>query len=151
MDQRTVSIIGVTLLVLFLALAIPTMMDKTTYPNEADLELSEGDTREVTNGLEITLTDTSNTDATVDLTDLETGVTANYTIATGDTVSYSLPGGDGNITADTTTNQDATFTVDYSPTYGYSPAGEAIIDNIGLLLILIVFTIVVGGMVVVIQ
>jgi hypothetical protein len=144
-NRQAVGISGIVLLALLSAFVIPTMVSSATTEQSIQLELEETDTEEVTSGLSLTLETLGQSQATVTLRDNETSQTQNITINEGATENYTLPGGSGSITANELTPQTGTFTTTYSPTYGWNPAGKTIISNIGLILSLMVFVVIVGG------
>lgn len=139
MNRQAVAVVSVSFLLLLGAFAVPQMIDSTKDPQMYQTVLDIGATDEVTDGLTIHLEDSTNTEATVNITDVETGNETDLVIPEGGTANYTLPGGDGQITAVSTNNQEAELTVAYDPLYGYSDAGRILIDNIGLILILFMF------------
>lgn len=151
MDQKPVAIVGVTLLLLLSAFAIPTILAATEDPQITETELSPGDTFEITGGLEITVVSVTNSEVTVDLFDVQTRQNESLTIAEGATANYTLPGGDGSVTNLDSTNQAAMLEITFDPAYGWSPGAEVLLNNIGIVLIMVLFVIVISGLIVVIQ
>lgn len=151
MNNQTVAVLTIALLGVLFAFAIPQMIGASQGTQTTEYHLSDGERVVVTDGLEIAVNDTSDTETTVTITDSETHRTDEFSINEGETVAYDMPGGTGNVSVRDTTNQTASLDVDYSATYGWSGAGEAFADHIGLILILMAFLIIVGGMVVVIK
>lgn len=139
MNRQAMAIVSVSFLLLLGAFAVPQMIQSTKDPQMFTTVLDIGATDEVTDGLIIRLEDSTNSEATINITDVETGNETDLVIPEGGTVNYTLPGGDGQITAVSTTNQEAELMVSYDPMYGYSDAGRTLIDNIGLILILFMF------------
>jgi len=95
--------------------------------------------------------DSTNTDANLTLRDTESGVRDNLTLSVGDSGNYTLPGGNGTITLVSSTNQQATVDVFYSSTYGFGSAGKTIVNELGLILVAMVFIIVMVSLVVVVN
>lgn len=151
MNSKAVAIVGVTLLLMLLSFAVPTIISASEDPQYLETELSTGETFEIAEGLEITVTDTTNSEVIVDLIDVDTRQNETLTVAQGATENYTLPGGDGTVTNLQSDNQEAMLEIGYDPEYGWSDGASVFADNIGLVLIVMVFSVVVGGLIVVIQ
>lgn len=151
MNKSAVAIVTLGLMLLMGAYAVPSMADATTFPEEFSTQLDEGQTEQITDGLEITLDDSTNSQANVTVRDTETDETDNLSIQEGANATYNLTGGTGNVTVVETDDQAAQLDVTYDPMFGWSPAAQAVIGEIELILTLILFLVVLGSMAVIIQ
>lgn len=151
MNSQAVAIVSIALLMLFGAFVVPTLMDSTETPQTFETRLEPGMTEEVTDGLELAVNETGNNEATIVVTDTQTDQEERLVIAQGTTEQYDLPGGSGNITAVETTNQAATLDVTYDPMYGWSAGAQAIVDNIDIILVMLMFLVLMGGLKVVVS
>lgn len=145
MNRQAVAIVGMTMIVILGVFAVPTIINATEDPQTLETTLEPGMTEEVTNGLELAVNDSTNSEVDLTLIDTETDQEVRLMIAEGTTENYSLPGGDGSVTAVETTNQQATLEVEYDPVYGWSSAAVIFVDNLGLILMLLVMLVVVGA------
>lgn len=151
MHKSLVAVVTLCMMGLLFAFAIPSMIDASEDPQYDTLTLQEGETVTVTEGLEMTLDNSGQGEATVTLSDTDTGRTNTSTITEGNTSAWSLPGGQGNVTNKDSTASEATLRVEYPGTYGWNDSAVVITDNIGLLLIIIALLTVMGGMMVVLR
>jgi cytoskeletal protein RodZ len=139
MNSKAVALVSITFLVLLGAFVVPQLIQSTKDPQITTTVIDTGGSEGITEGLSITLQDSSNSEATVNVSDTQTGNETTLVIPEGGSANYSLPGGDGYINAVSTTNQGAELQVAFDPLYGYSQAGRTLIDNIGLILVLVIF------------
>lgn len=146
MNRQAVAIVSIALLMVFGAFLVPTLMSVTEDPQTLETRLEPGQTETVTDGLEVTLNNSTDTTADVRMTDAETDREQSLMVAQGTTESYNLTGGSGNVTAVETTPTAATLEIDYDPMYGWSPAAQTIIDNLGLILTMLLFLVLMGGL-----
>jgi hypothetical protein len=151
MVKQLTAVVALVLLVFMFAFSIPSMQAATESPSDVRLDLDEGETATVTEGLTVTADATSNTEATVTFEDVETGADNTTTVPEGNTSNWSLPGGNGTVTnVDSTANQ-VTVEIEYPTAYGWNPAGVAIVNNIGLILVIMAFVVIMGAMIVVVR
>jgi len=148
--KAMVAVIGLTVLLLLGAVAIPAMQSASSEQQTVRLSIDEGDSAGVTTGLNATVVNTTQTDGTIRVTDTETGVTDNLTMPEGDTVNYTLPGGNGSVTLVTANPNDATIDARHSPTYGFGSSATAFVDELGLILVAMLFLVVMASVKVVI-
>ena len=150
-NRQAVALIGIGVILLLAAVSIPAVIESSQSTQSSRLTIDTAGTDEVTAGLDVAIADSSNTDANITLTDTESGVDDNVTLSVGDSANYTLPGGNGTITLVSSTNQQATIDVFYSSTYGFGSAGKTIVNELGLILVAMVFIIVMGSVVVVVN
>lgn len=145
MPNKALLIIGVLIIMAFFgAFAVPEMTSAAKETNNATYTLEPGENRTVTEGLMLTLDTTSNDQASLTLTDTETGQETAYTLNESETAAYSLPGGDGNVTLVESNNQDAMVQVEYEPTFGWNEPSKRIAENVGFLMV-VVLLVIIGG------
>lgn len=143
-DSRTTAVVTLTVFALFAAFSVPTLITASQDEQEQTLTIETGETRELTDRIGVTLIESDNTEATVEIEELGTGNTDEITLSENSTEEWAINGDSGDVTLIETTNNDAEITVSYSPTYGYSEAGKTIVNNIGLLIIAVIFIVVMG-------
>lgn len=141
---------AVTLMVMLMvggliaAIGLPIAVDEIAGNTSVQYTQQNGTAQEVNAELNSTVTDveTAGTtdNATVELNDTRTSGTTSKTIDNGSTATYSLDGGDVDVTLDdanTTANPDeATLTYEYQKDYAWGGAASSLWDNLGLIIIL---------------
>lgn len=91
---------------------------------------------------------TDATDATVELTDLSAGgATTSNTVSVGSTTTYSLSGGDVNVTVNSATSGtpgNASVTYEHPNDFGWSDGSQQLFGLVPLFLVLTPFVVVIG-------
>jgi hypothetical protein len=139
MGTKAITALGFALLVLLGAIAIPAAIDSRDKTEVESQQLSIGETGFYDEQLEISVIDSTQTEVTIRVSDIETGESEDITIPEGTTTTVQFSPGDVNITNHVSNNQGATLTVEYPSNYGFSPPARTIGDNLPIILISMFF------------
>lgn len=149
MSQRlAVGLTALGLFALLIAFAIPPAIDASQSTTNDTFVIGENDTRTVTDGLNVTLENSTDSEATVLLFDVESGVSHTVELAENSTsdvtinsenVTVRLAEGDA-------TDTEAQLTVEYSPRYGWDDGAKAVAGQMDVILLLMAFALLGGGM-----
>lgn len=142
--------VSVGVVILFVVVAMPTVVDSTTGENSQTIQFEEGETHRLSDSLEITndrVRPPTPENATFTVRDTDTLESDTAVIQNGSQATYALSG--GNVTVAVTSITDAnpetvTATVSYPTTYGWSDGAQTISSNLGLVVIAVAFIIVLG-------
>lgn len=150
MAQRLlVAVVAFGIVVLMVALALPAAIDATKDNRTAGFELSAGENATVTSGLEIHAesVSASGQEATISLQDTETRRSITHTIPENESEPYHLSDHTMNVTVqDIDSNDVALVSVDYPPTYGWSESSRTLAGLSDVLLAILAFVLVLGGL-----
>lgn len=139
MGKTAIAALGFTLMVLLGAIAIPAAIDSKEDTVVESSQIDIGETQQFNGQLTINVIDSTNTDATLRVSDIETGETTDITIPEGNTTTVQFSPGDVNITNDVSNNQGATLTVEYPAIYGFSPSARTVSGYLPIILISMFF------------
>lgn len=137
-------------IILFLVVSVPVVVDSTTGDNSQTLQLEEEDTVSLSNRLELTnerIRPPTPENATFTVRDTETLESQTQLIQNGSQATYELSG--GNVTVAVTSITDSqtetvTATVTYGTTYGWSDGAQTLANNLPLILVVVGFIVVLG-------
>lgn len=142
-NQATVAL-GFVLLVVFSAAAIPAVITAANSTVSETKTIAEGETSVYNGEVEITVVETDNQEANLTVVESSTGDVREVMIQEGSTENVTYSDETVSITAEQTGNNQATITAEYPSTFGYSDATNVITDNIALILVATVFTVIMG-------
>lgn len=132
-------------LILAVGLFVAPLAGDTQTDARTVVELADGGDRvDVTQrlGANATINDTTR-NATITVTNTQTFDSANTTLQEGDNTTLTVQGENVSVSYETY-NGNAVVRFDYPPTYGYNDETKLFFENLGLLLTLIGFAIVVA-------
>lgn len=151
MSKKLVGVVGLIIIATFVAFTFPSIVNSAPETTEETVTLEAGESDIITEYLRIQADDPSNTDVVVIATNTRTGDLANETIDLGTTAQFILDGDTVNITNQASDNSQATLTVEYSRSFGWSDQSDWFINNIGLLMVIIAFVAIMAGLLVVVR
>lgn len=131
--------LGFGILVLFGSIAIPAAVNSTDTTTVESQQINVGETVQFNSQIDISVINATNTEASIRVTDTETGETEDRTIPTGETTSFNYTAGTILVTNEVSNPQSATIRVEYPSNYGFNPAAEIVADNMALILISMFF------------
>jgi len=137
-----VTIVALAVFVLLIGLLFPTLITSTNERAVTGLQLDEGETQAITGGLDATAVETTNSEATIRLTDTETQESINATISEGatETLTFSINEETVDVTVEESTNSEVTLSpVEYARTYGWSDGAKTFIGEIGIIFAILAF------------
>lgn len=145
--------VAISLLVLFVVVSIPAAIDTGSANSRQTYELTRNETVTVTQSLQATLQEASDTSANVTLRDVETAQSSTKTIPVDGTESYTLNNETVTVTVDNASNSTNTagITVEYPRTYGWDEGTARIVDNFSLILVAMGAIVVLGMIMAVIK
>lgn len=142
--RLALAVFAAGILIFVAALFVPTFVDNTTADAEDVVELGEGESTNLTDRLSIEAHDINNGQNEVNTT-LKNLVTLNTTTAhlnTSETKTVNLSNEDINVTLDSITSNDvATLTAVYSPTFAWDEAPRLFFENMEMVFALLGFLI----------
>lgn len=153
MDGRTISaFIGFAVLFLLVALLFPTAMTASQTNASSEYFLTTGDKVRVTDGLNVTANNVNSTAANITVLGTQTGDSDTQVINETNTSTFLTDGTNTNITVNEITSKGqppedtANLTVEYSRTYHWEENTRKIIKTADVLLALLGFLVVFGGL-----
>lgn len=144
--RLTTTLVAFGVLVLFVGLLLPAVITAANTDATVTENLNKSTPETVTDGLNITLTKSDGTNATIELEDTVTFESETNTLTEGDTVTYTINNETTNVTADAIDPNWAITTVEYSRTYGWAAGPKAFVGQLDVLLALLAFLLVMGGL-----
>jgi cobalamin biosynthesis Mg chelatase CobN len=130
-------IVTIAVGIIVASVLIPVAIDEIEGDTTTTFTQDTSTTYEVNGELNSTVTATTDgSDATVELNDTRTAGTTSNTINVGSTTTYSLQGGDVNVTVDSATSSGATVTYEYAKDYAYSDGASSLWGILGLAIVL---------------
>lgn len=140
--------IAVGVLVLSVALFIPTLVDGTQNENQDISEIENGTTYDVNEKLSVSVTsvNVSNNTSKVEVTNTDTLESSEKLLNVSKSKVYTIGG--ENVTAkleglrESPRGEFATVTVTYPPTFGFGQASKTFFENVELMIVLVGFIIV---------
>lgn len=143
-----VVVLGLTLIGLLTALVLPVAIGGLNQPSTETLNQSEGQTVELSGTLNATLDSaTTGSPGTIDVTVNHTdGGSASVTgLGAGSNETVTVGGEDVTVhNNEVTSGSSAEVTYEYPKTSGLSPGAAALYDNLGLIIVLVLFLTVIG-------
>lgn len=136
-----VIIVALGVFVLLAGMILPTAISSTGENATTGLQLDEGETTTVTDGLEATAVSTADNQSEIQLRDVETQQVINKTITEGDTATYEFSNRDTvTVTVEDSQSQTVYLSpIEYPRSYGWGDGAKMFADNIGLLLVILTF------------
>ena len=131
--DSAIKALGFVLLVLLIAVGFTAAISATGDTTTVTATIQEGDT-ETFESLQVDLLDSTSSDVTILVTNLNTGDTVEATVVEGDTHTFSFSGGDILITAEDTRETRSTLTIEYPNTFGFSEGSQIVTNNLPLIL-----------------
>lgn len=135
-------VLGVVIAGLMLGYVFPIGLNQVNEdPTYEGVSIDEGEEVEIESALNASVTSsTADSDATIELTDTETGDTSSQTINEGDSATYELESGTANVTVNsvdsgTPNTVNADFTVDKG--FGWDDGSQSIFGVLGIFLVLV--------------
>lgn len=138
--------VSLGIIILFVVVAIPTVIDAADTNGVQTVELEENETEGLTDRLEITAEDVnaSSNETTLKLRDTQSLDEDTQTIANQSTSTFNLSGGDVTVTVQEVSQNTTQADVSYPSTYGWSDGAQTLTANLGLVLVVTAFIVVVG-------
>lgn len=136
------SAIALGVVVLTVALFMPTLINSTTTDNTSTFELEEGNETNVTEKLVVEVdnikTASTPNNSTITVRNSETLNTSTKTIDAGNNKTYTVDGDNVTITLDNTFesggSEFATITAEYDPKFGWDNGARTFMENMELIL-----------------
>lgn len=141
-----VQAVSLGIIILFVVVAIPTVIDATETEGVQTIELEENETERLSDRLEITAENinASANETTLKLRDTQSLDEQTQTVASGSTTTFNLSDGDVTVTVQEVEQNTTQSDVSYPRTYGWGDGAKTITDNLGLVLAVAAFIIVLG-------
>jgi len=131
--DSAIKILGFVLLVLLIGVGFTAAISATGDTTTVTATIQEGDS-ETFDSVQVDLLDSTSSNVTILVTNLNTGDTVEETVVEGDTQTFSFSGGDILITAEDTRQTRATLTIEYPNRFGFSAGANTIADNLPIIL-----------------
>lgn len=144
--RLTTTLIAFGVLVLFVGLLLPAVITAANTDASTTQSLDEGTPETITPGLNITLDSSDGTNATITVTDTNTLDSETNILVEGDTANYSTNNETTTVTAGTINANSTTATIEYSRTYGWAGGPKAFVGQLDVMLALLAFLLVFGGL-----
>lgn len=133
-------VVTVVVAMVVASVLVPVAINQIEGDTTTQLNQDTSTVYDVSGELESTVTATTDgSSATVELNDTRTAGTTSNTVSVGSTTTYSLQGGDVNVTVDSATASGATVTYEFAKDYSYSDGASALWGILGLTIVLGVF------------
>lgn len=140
--------VALGVLVLAMALFVPSLIDATQDDAQKTVELTEGSSQNLTERLSLTAHDISSGQSEANVT-LENLVTLNRTaehLNVSETKTLNLSNEDVEVTLDSISDTDeALITATYSPMFGWDAGPRTFVENLDLVLALLGALTILGG------
>jgi len=131
--DSAIKILGFVLLVLLIGVGFTAAISATGDTTTVTATIQEGDS-ETFDSAKVDLLDSTSSNVTIIVTNLNTGDTIEETVAEGDTQTFSFSGGDVLITAEDTRQTRSTLTIEYPNTFGFSEGSQIVTNNLPIIL-----------------
>lgn len=134
------------LFALLIAFAVPPAISASQSTTNDTFVLAENETTTVTDGLNVTLDASTDGNATVVFEDTETGISETVTLNESETVNVTLNGENVTVTLDDASETEAQVSVEYSPRYGWDAGAKTVAAHLDVILLIVAFALLFGGM-----
>lgn len=151
MGKRIIGVIGLIIIVTFVAFTFPVVIDSAPGSAETTVTIDKGNDDIVTEYLSIGVEDSSNTEANITATNTRVGDTSYVVITEGTTTEIPLGTDTINVTNQRSTPTEATLTVEYSRSFGWDSSSDWFLENLGLLMVVLAFVSIMSGLVLVVN
>lgn len=141
-----VAFVALGMFTLLIAFAVPPAISASQSTTTDTFVLGEDETAAVTDGLNVTLDDSTDGNATVTFEDTETGISETVTVNESETVNVTLNGEDVTVTVTESSELEAQLEVEYSQRYGWDAGAKTVASHLDVILLIVAFALLVGGM-----
>lgn len=151
MSNRIIGVIGLILIVAFVAFTVPAIVDGVPGDAQTTTTIDEGDSEVVTEHLEIANIEATGSDAEIRATNLRTGTAESATITEGETETFELDNETVTVTVTDAVESKTTITVEYPRTFGWDDSALWLADNLDIIVVATAFAAIMGGLMVVVR